>query len=276
MKLQYMGSGSAEGVPAPFCACDNCRRIRQLRGHDIRRRSGLCVNDTVLIDFPPDIGASVLATGVDLSRVTDVLITHSHHDHLAITELFLRDPVEYCQVAPDAEPLRVWGNEGVKRVMDAIAPLETHGTDYLDYRPITHFDRFQVSGMEVTYLPARHKPNEKSGFYLLEDGRVRALYAHDTGVFLDETYAFLAGKPLDFISYDCNYGLRSVGVTGHMGWPEVQGVSARLRELGAVTDKTVQVVSHFSHFSRTIHAEMQAACEPEGFTVAYDGLIVQL
>ena len=30
MKIQYLGTGAAEGIPAIFCECDTCKKAREL------------------------------------------------------------------------------------------------------------------------------------------------------------------------------------------------------------------------------------------------------
>ncbi len=54
MKLTYLGTGAAEGVPSLFCQCDNCKQSRALGGRNIRSRSQALINGELLIDFPAD------------------------------------------------------------------------------------------------------------------------------------------------------------------------------------------------------------------------------
>ena len=103
------------------------------------------------------------------------------------------------------------------------------------------------------------------------------LYAHDTGIFPEETFARLAafGK-LDFISFDCTGCLGTDGAWryGHMSLQTVKEVFARLCAIGAADGDTVKVLSHFSHNGGQTYDEMRAAAEKEGFIVAYDGMEV--
>ena len=52
MKLKYYGTGSCEGIPALFCKCDNCMRIRKVGGKSVRSRNQACVDGKILLDFP--------------------------------------------------------------------------------------------------------------------------------------------------------------------------------------------------------------------------------
>lgn len=52
MKIKYLGTAAAEGIPAIFCECANCKRSRMLGGKNIRTRSQAIIDDVLLIDFP--------------------------------------------------------------------------------------------------------------------------------------------------------------------------------------------------------------------------------
>ena len=39
MKIQFLGTGAAEGVPAMFCACPVCKKIRSMGKQEVRTRS---------------------------------------------------------------------------------------------------------------------------------------------------------------------------------------------------------------------------------------------
>ena len=54
MRIKYLGTAAAEGVPGIFCDCENCKRARKLGGKNIRTRSQAILDDTLLIDFPAD------------------------------------------------------------------------------------------------------------------------------------------------------------------------------------------------------------------------------
>ena len=63
MKLQYLGTAAAEGIPGLFCQCPMCQYARKTMGKEYRARSGAVVNDRLMIDFPPDVYATCLRVG---------------------------------------------------------------------------------------------------------------------------------------------------------------------------------------------------------------------
>ena len=60
MKFKFLGTAAAEGIPGPFCACENCRLAREEGGRSIRGRSQALVDDCLLIDFPADTAQTLL------------------------------------------------------------------------------------------------------------------------------------------------------------------------------------------------------------------------
>ena len=54
MKITVLGSAAAEGIPAVFCNCENCKRAAAKGGKDIRTRAQVLVNDDLMIDWPAD------------------------------------------------------------------------------------------------------------------------------------------------------------------------------------------------------------------------------
>ena len=75
MKLQFLGTAAAEGIPAIFCTCETCRIARQKGGKNIRSRCQSLVDDRLLIDFGPDTYYHSMRDGIDLTYVFNVLIT---------------------------------------------------------------------------------------------------------------------------------------------------------------------------------------------------------
>lgn len=276
MDITYIGSGSAEGIPSPFCTCELCQKARKLGGKDRRHRHGWCVDKTVLIDFAPDITVTAPLRGVSLPDVTDILISHSHHDHFAVAELFLRDPVEYCQ--NDRTCLHLYGNDGVKKKLQAYGEFSHGWPEFLHFTEVSHRQSITTqNGITATFLPSRHAPSEHAGMWLLEKDGKRVLYGHDTGLFPEDTLAFLSGKPLDLVSLDTNYALRETAPEcGHLGLPGVLKTLKSLKEIGAVTENTKQIASHITHFGGTTHEELVKACEPYGIEVAFDGMTVHI
>ena len=293
MKLQYLGTAAAEAVPALFCECEFCEEARRRGDSELRLRSGSVLNDRILIDFPPDVYESCRRHKVDLRRVTDVVITHNHGDHLCVNELGYRFAPAYC-IRSSKEKMRVWGTDAVRREIDAYR-YANEVWEGCEFHEIRYYEPFEVSGVTFTALPANHMqapPKDGEPFvpnspdtpcvYLVEQNGRRLLYLHDTGIPFDEVFDYLKGIRLDAVSLDCTCAeLRCRH--GHMGILEDAEVVERLKAQGSADGETRFFANHFSHnglrgASGTLYTRevLYAACAGHGIVPSYDGMTFTL
>lgn len=267
MKLTYLGTAAAEGFPALFCNCKYCTEARRLGGKNIRTRSQALVNDDLLIDFPADSYHHFLENGIEGDRIRHLLITHAHSDHLYPKDLHLRGGAFAHDMRTPT--LQIFCSEGTRKAI----PGDPKHTDIAVVRA---FETFSVGDYRVTALPARHMPQGEPFFYIIE-GDKTLLYAHDTGYFFEEVFDFIKGKGFvfDMVSLDCTNVDIPIGDNGsHMGFPNLERVLSRLTELGAVTDRTVKYVNHFSHNGNPLHDHLTERAASYGCGVSYDGCAV--
>ena len=92
MKIKYLGTAAAEGVPAIFCRCEVCRKSKAAGGRNIRTRSQSIIDDRLLLDFCPDTFIHTLRDNIDLISIKSCLITHAHEDHLYPQDIQMRLP----------------------------------------------------------------------------------------------------------------------------------------------------------------------------------------
>lgn len=279
MRIKYLGTAAAEGIPALYCQCPLCTEAGKLKGKDIRGRSGLLVDGRLMIDFPPDMLWNAVRYDLDLAKVANLIVTHSHTDHFAPADMVLRLPGCYCRFT-DGEPvLHVYGNGEVLRLTEN-ALLTEYGkrsVDFLDTHLLCAFQTERIGGYDVTPLPAVHKPDEEAFFYLVQREGLALLYAHDTGIFPESVFSYLrdGGILIDILSMDCTCCLQSDG-KNHMGLPDNLAVLRRLRENYNVNDETRCIVSHFSHNGGLTHTQLEREAAKYGLTAAYDGMEVEL
>ena len=75
MKIAYLGTGAAEGIPAIFCSCPYCSGVRLRGGKEIRSRSQILIDGELSVEFPPDAFYHA-AAGARLNEIKYVLVTH--------------------------------------------------------------------------------------------------------------------------------------------------------------------------------------------------------
>ncbi len=79
--LNFLGTGTSQGVPVINCCCDVCK---SKDARDKRLRSSVLISvdkQSILIDAGPDLRSQLLRT--PLPMPTSVLMTHAHQDHTA-------------------------------------------------------------------------------------------------------------------------------------------------------------------------------------------------
>ena len=86
MKLMFLGTAAAEGIPALWCECEYCVKAAKIGGKEIRHRTGYWLDDDTVIDFGPDFYSQSLTYGIDLRQMKRVLFTHAHEDHMSPLE----------------------------------------------------------------------------------------------------------------------------------------------------------------------------------------------
>ena len=277
MKLLYLGTAAAEGIPAVFCSCPTCLKARKLKGKDIRTRSQALLDDKILFDFPADSYSHYITsdfTGSDLPAIRHLFITHSHMDHFYPDELDLRRPV--FVLSEPIETLHIYGNLTVKKILHDLQKT-SKSTPCNDFRYAKPFEPIEFDGYRVRSLPAFHDRQEECLFYSLEHGGKAMLYAHDTGMFPKPVWEyFLKAKPrFNLVSLDCTSMTNREG-SYHMGLPDCVEVRERLVTAGTADGKTLFVLNHFSHGGGLNHDDLRKVAEAEGFMVSYDGMEIDV
>jgi len=272
MKVCFLGTAAAEGFPSLFCRCPHCAEARRRGGPNIRTRSSIMVDQDLKIDFPPDTLHHVLREGLDLAGVQDLLLTHTHSDHLAPAELAMRMPV-YAHGCTG--PLHIWGNDlAVAKCRSAIREEGGPGERFVFHR-MAPFETYQTLSTLVTPLLADHDPYETCFLFYMEKGGKRLLYGHDTGWFPDRTWEWLEGRPVDLAILDCTNGQLPYR-RNHMNIEAVIETRDRLRSIGCLSEKGQTVATHFSHNIGLLHEDLRRLLEPEGILPAFDGMVLDL
>lgn len=280
MKVLYLGTAAAEGVPAVFCQCPTCIEAEKRGGKDLRMRSSVMINDRLLVDVSPDLYAAKLRYHLDLGNVRNIVITHAHMDHFNREELSMYS-AGFAHVH-NREKIHLWGSDYTRRVweeyIDTAIMKEPSMPKFFEFHVLKPFDSVEIEGVRVTALPAIHSCPE-SLIYAFDQGDVRYLYANDTGLFPADTWAWLkeqAGMPFTCVSLDSTMGFPASSYNGHMTLDQNISVRERMIAEGSATADTQFICHHFSHNGHALQAETEAYMNPKGFDVAYDGMILDL
>ncbi|MCM1368449.1 MAG: MBL fold metallo-hydrolase [Roseburia sp.] len=278
MKITFLGTAAAEGLPAVFCNCETCRRAKARGGKEVRTRSQILIDDDTLFDFPMDTYMHMLMYKLDLSAVKRVLITHAHMDHCY--------PQEFCmRGAPFAHGMtrssvNVFCNSTVRDIFigDTSREIRPEIAESIAVNVLHPYDKATDGDMTIIALPASHTKGEECLVYYLERGGKGVLLLNDTGVLDGDVYRRLAGLgcKVNFAAMDCTYGAIRHGKGRHMGLYDVADQTEVIEKSGLFARDAIVYATHFSHNTDLDFDGMVKAAEPYGIKIAYDGCVVNV
>lgn len=276
MKIKYLGTAAAEGIPGIFCECAVCKKARELGGRHIRTRAQALVDDVLLIDFGPDTYMHALQHNLVLSRIKHCIVTHSHQDHLYADEIGMRKlGFAYMDTW---QPLTFYGDNSTYDMLKSYTEAHAVPEDTVLVRKIAPYVPFTVEDYTVTPIRASHDPKSDPVVYFIEKDGKNLFYGNDTSDFTEEAWDYIAknGKKISLLSLDCTEGDKEIQYVGHMNLKRCIAMRKRFMDLGLVDENTVCVLHHFSHNGGHVsYDEFCKIAEKENFLVAYDGMEIQ-
>ncbi|MDE7007033.1 MAG: hypothetical protein K2P07_02570 [Lachnospiraceae bacterium] len=272
MKIHFYGTGASEGVPAIFCRCGNCTKIRKMGGKNFRSRTSTRIDDDLMIDFSADVFDHMRYGGLDMSCIEYLVITHAHMDHFYPEELLHTAPP--FAMPPQRKKLKVYGNEAVCHRLEKLGA--ERAADHLEVHPIRNFEEISIGNYSIKALPAKHDFAQECHLYIVRKNGKVLLYAHDTGYFPEETWETLEGEYFNGVVLDCTCCNGPTHFEGHMGFEDNIKVQKRMMENRMADSNTVFVANHFVHTYGPFQDEMEQAFQVYNFKAAYDGMEVEI
>jgi phosphoribosyl 1,2-cyclic phosphate phosphodiesterase len=251
MRLKFIGTGNAAGMPAYGCDCSACIRAQAI----IEHRRGPCSaallfdDETILIDA----GSLQLAERFPAGSFSRIFLTHYHMDH--VQGLF---------------PIR-WG---VGELIPVHGPEDELGCDDLFKHPgildfselMRPFEPRQFNELTVTPLPLNH--SKLCLGYAFEHQGKRLAYLTDTAGLPDQTELFLQQWQPDLMVLDCSMPPQKREPSNHNDLPMAIEVHERI-----APQKTY--LTHISH-SLDNWLNNNVGALPHDMAVANDGLTLDV
>ena len=82
MKITFLGTGAAEGIPCFGCECSRCQAARKNNDRNVRQRACFLIQNedqNILIDTPPEISRQLDASRIH--ELSAIFLSHEHYDH---------------------------------------------------------------------------------------------------------------------------------------------------------------------------------------------------
>ena len=248
------------------CACDYSPRLKtdlaDRFDDDARRSSSMLIDGRYLVDCGDHTLDSLRIAEIDPRGITDVFITHLHHDHYNASH------IEKIALAASRR-LRVWVRA------DASVPH----VENADMIKMAVGKKYRVTdGFDVTGLAANHDAAACPHHFLFEKDGKKLMYACDGGWFLNSTWYAMKKLDLDLFVMDATCGdyLGDFRIGEHNTLPMIFVMLPSLKKWGTVSEKTKIYLSHLAPSLHAPHKETEQLVAPHGLTVARDGLKIEI
>lgn len=233
---------------------------------DHRRYAAALLEEHILIDCGPMVLDSLRILGIDPAGITDLVVTHTHADHVA--------PDAIAAVAgARPTPLRIWCEQhAVPRVS---------GVPNTVLRPLTVGQTVTVGDVTVTPLAANHYVEgspETPLHYLLEKNGRKVFYGCDGGWLRTPTYNHLVGKQIDLFIFDGTVGdyEGDERMACHNSIPMIRLMLRSMRPRGIFAPDGRICLSHMAHTLHRPYRETQEILARDGLLAARDGLTLEV
>ena len=168
MKIHFLGTGAAEGIPVIGCDCAHCTRARNEGGKLVRERNAILFSlpdYELLIDCTPDIRS--LIHKHEITRLDGILATRSRYDHIGGIKEFEWWPGQLDILAEDTL-FEIIKRENWTELLDAVM-------FYIPYYPGSslYFNGFSI----IPFAARRRQPIFGIS---VKEGETRVVYTSDT------------------------------------------------------------------------------------------------
>ncbi|HEY63341.1 MAG TPA: hypothetical protein G4O02_02100 [Caldilineae bacterium] len=254
MKITFLGTGAAEGIPAINCQCEHCRRARKEGPPLTRERNAILFElpgYNLLVDTPPDVRDMI--NRYEVSRLEGIWITHAAYEHVGGIKEF-----EYWQ-----DRLDLLAEERLFKIVK-----REHWTARLE-RVMFHIPYYPGAALyfgEFSILPFAVRRNVPIFGFSLKEGDRRVVYTSDTPARLTN-YARCLMRYADLLIV--NTPVFQPPKEDHITVVEAIALKEEV-QAGEL------ILTYINHRNKP-HDELQAYVQNfDGVRVAYDGMTVEI
>ncbi len=253
MKFTFLGTGTSQGVPIIACRCEVCQST-DLRDKRLRSSVRFKVeNLDIVIDSGPDFRQQMLREQAE--KLDALIFTHSHKDHIAGMDdirafnYIQQSPVSiYCNQATLEALKREFYYVFEEHKYPGVPEVRVH---LIDKQP------FYIGKVKVIPILVYHYKMPVLGFRIGD-----VTYITDANHIPEEEKAKIKGSKVLVLN-----ALRRSSHISHFTLDEAMDMAA---ELGCEQ-------TYFTHISHQMGLHKEVSKElPEGMSLAYDGLTLEL
>ncbi len=262
--ILFLGTGAADWPHGKYQGDS-----RKLLSGEFRGFSSILVNGKVMVDCGPTVPAALSAFDVDLSGLSDILITHTHRDHFSLQSLEL---IAGRSNLPGR--LNLWMDEGALTKGDPLVGL-------FNLRSLKPGKTVNISGCSVRPLPANHRVSrslETPLHFLFSSLERNFLYALDGAWLSTAAWKAIQNLQLEAVIWDGTIGdlPGDYRIFAHNSIPMIRIMNQTLKDNGIYNCSTRIILSHLARTLHPGHRELAENLKKEGMEPAHDGMVVEI
>lgn len=271
MKITFLGTAAAEGIPSLYCNCNACKLARKIKGKEIRKRSSLLINDDLIIDMGPDLSLACLENNISLDNLKYALITHCHFDHFYPENLEIRSKRYQPKNFPK---LTLLANSSVFYRLSQLGYKDEEL--YINRVEAIPYNSYNFGGYIVKPIFANHAHEYGMSLnYIIVHNNKTILYATDTGIYEDKWIELLYGNKIDCLIIDATNIFSSTS-KNHLNIDGIREMKNKLLNKKIIDDDTRIICTHFSHYNLPSYNELRNRLEKDRFIISYDGMVMKI
>jgi phosphoribosyl 1,2-cyclic phosphate phosphodiesterase len=253
LKINFLGTGTSQGVPVIGCLCQVCR---SLDFRDKRFRSSIHLEVegiNLVIDTGPDFRSQILRA--KLTKLDGILYTHEHKDHTAGLDDIR--PFNFLQ----QKDIPIFGRLPVLQQIKKEFAYIFEGRKYPGIPRVTAIEigdsPFHFEGIQIIPIPVMHYKLPVYGFRI-----GNFTYITDANYIPEESLRLIKGTEV--------LVLNALQREAHISHFTLEEAITIARNVGAKQ-------TYFTHISHRLglHAETEMEL-PDGINLANDGLTITL